>query len=236
MQYTKKPITVEALIWTGKNHREMFEFLGGSFKEHLAAEGDNFEIDFVRNPNSGLMIKTLEGDMQANIGDYIIKGVKGEYYPCKPEIFHLTYNERDDINAPFNALYDLTKLQNHYGYVKGPIDPVALLGLFGEAGEVLNEMFLIDNGSEFIKAEDLKLVATSSAKVMDQYKKKLRKKECPAITINISDPPAAFDTELADCFYYLHALAINRGLTLEDLAQISLDKIKSFEAKQEALG
>lgn len=41
--------------------------------------------------NETMTIKTLEGDMTANIGDYIIKGVKGEFYPCKPDIFKQTY-------------------------------------------------------------------------------------------------------------------------------------------------
>ncbi len=43
--------------------------------------------------NVRMEIKTLEGDMVANPGDYIIKGVKGEIYPCKPDIFELTYEE-----------------------------------------------------------------------------------------------------------------------------------------------
>lgn len=42
---------------------------------------------------SGLVIKTLEGEYPVSIGDYVIKGIKGEFYPCKPDIFELTYEE-----------------------------------------------------------------------------------------------------------------------------------------------
>lgn len=47
-----------------------------------------------------MKIETLEGVMTADIGDYIIKGVKGECYPCKPDIFHMTYEEisEDSLN------------------------------------------------------------------------------------------------------------------------------------------
>lgn len=46
--------------------------------------------------NKGLKIITLEGTMTANIGDYIIKGVSGEFYPCKPDIFHKTYEKVEE--------------------------------------------------------------------------------------------------------------------------------------------
>jgi hypothetical protein len=46
---------------------------------------------YVPFSNDGIVIKTLEGDMKADIGDWIIRGVKGEHYPCKPDIFEATY-------------------------------------------------------------------------------------------------------------------------------------------------
>ena len=54
--------------------------------------GENFYIDHDKI-KGGLIIKTLEGEHLASIGDYIIKGVKGEFYPCKPDIFEQTYEE-----------------------------------------------------------------------------------------------------------------------------------------------
>lgn len=75
--YRKKPVTVEAVQWTGENHAEMCEFI----------DPEVFEII----PREGLVIHTLEGDHHASPGDYIIKGVNGEFYPCKPDIFAKTY-------------------------------------------------------------------------------------------------------------------------------------------------
>ena len=75
--YRKKPVTVEAVQWTGENHAEMCEFI----------DPEVFEIF----PRVGLVIHTLEGDHHASLGDYIIKGVNGEFYPCKPDIFAKTY-------------------------------------------------------------------------------------------------------------------------------------------------
>jgi hypothetical protein len=95
-RYRKKPVVIEAVIWEGKP-RPMFDFLTGTENETMVDRGRNFHIDF--NVHSGvgglgaLVIHTLEGDMVANMGDYIIKGVNGEFYPCKPDIFCKTYEE-----------------------------------------------------------------------------------------------------------------------------------------------
>lgn len=91
--YKKKPVYVEAIQWTGKNHREMFDFLTNYEKlnEYMTSIGDNFYINH-NKVEGGLIIKTLEREHIANIGDYIIRGVKGEFYPCKPDIFELTYD------------------------------------------------------------------------------------------------------------------------------------------------
>jgi hypothetical protein len=90
VQYRKKPVVIEAVKWTGGNHREMFNFLGGEDEDYLTAVGVNFYIDWSK-VEGGLIIKTLEGEHVATVGDYIIKGIKGEYYPCKPDIFEATY-------------------------------------------------------------------------------------------------------------------------------------------------
>ena len=84
--YRKKPVTIEAIQWNGNNIFEIKEFCGQ----------DNISYKLVRNIyNPGTMIAltivTLEGCMKASIGDYIIKGVDGEFYPCKKSIFDKTY-------------------------------------------------------------------------------------------------------------------------------------------------
>ena len=96
MKYRKKPGEIEAIQWNGKNHREMFDFLTNYEKtnEFISASGENFYIDHDK-VKGGLIIKTLEGEHIAAIGDYIIKGVKGEFYPCKPDIFEQTYEKVD---------------------------------------------------------------------------------------------------------------------------------------------
>jgi len=83
-KYTKKPATIEAIEWTGDNFDDIVEF---DENERACLR------DRVYLRTGTLFIETLEGDMKATIGDYIIKGVDGELYPCKPEIFKKTYEE-----------------------------------------------------------------------------------------------------------------------------------------------
>mgnify|MGYP003655550089 CR=1 FL=1 len=92
MKYRKRPIIVDAVQWTGQNHREMFEFLGGKSTEFIQAEGKNFYIDFSK-VEGGLIIRTLEGEHKASIGDYVVKGIKDEFWPVKPDIFELSYEK-----------------------------------------------------------------------------------------------------------------------------------------------
>jgi len=89
-KFRKKPVKIEALQWEGSSHRPMFDFLDGSDRSIMATEGTNFQIDHGK-VEGGLVIKALEGEHLANIGDWIIKGVAGEFYPCKPSIFAKTY-------------------------------------------------------------------------------------------------------------------------------------------------
>lgn len=78
MKFRKKPVVIEAIIWKGSNYHEVKEFIND--KDH------SYE-------NGSLYIHTLEGKMRATNGDYIVRGVCGEYYPCKPDIFELTYEK-----------------------------------------------------------------------------------------------------------------------------------------------
>lgn len=82
MKYRKKPVVVEALQFLDDDTRvcELSEFTNGD----VVVFGDEEHYSYA-------MVKTLEGDMRAEIGDYIIKGVNGEFYPCKPDIFAKTY-------------------------------------------------------------------------------------------------------------------------------------------------
>ena len=95
-KYRKKPVIIEAIQWNGENHREMFDFLTNYKKtnDYMSTSGENFYIDHEKT-KGGLIIKTLEGEHVATIGDFIIKGVNGEFYPCKPDIFEKTYEKAE---------------------------------------------------------------------------------------------------------------------------------------------
>lgn len=90
IKYKKKPVIIEAL----------------QFKSDMSVKDLNDLIDFIgmRNivdigrDNLYLTIRTLEGNMTASSGDYIIKGIQGEFYPCKPDIFEQTYDKVEEIN------------------------------------------------------------------------------------------------------------------------------------------
>lgn len=82
--YRKKPVEVQAVQWNGENVGEVLEFCSeASFKS----------AGRINKKDDSIFIDTLEGTMEAKKGDYIIKGVKGEFYPCKPDIFEATYEE-----------------------------------------------------------------------------------------------------------------------------------------------
>jgi hypothetical protein len=76
-KFRKKPVVIEAVQFTGSNTQELVDWID---KKYLPC-GDDVEV----------LIETLEGLMRAKPGDYIIKGVNGEFYPCKPDIFEKTY-------------------------------------------------------------------------------------------------------------------------------------------------
>ena len=99
-KFRNKPVVIEAIQWTGQNHREMWDFLTGKTDDYLEVSGEHFYIDHAA-VRGGLVIKTIEGPLVASIGDYIIKGVKGEFYPCKIDVFAKTYERiPDDEGMP----------------------------------------------------------------------------------------------------------------------------------------
>jgi len=88
MKFRKKPVVIEAVQWTGDNLSEIIEFSG----LHPSAANLTWEQYESLVAREGLKIFTLEGPHLASIGDWIIKGVNGEFYPCKPDIFEKTYD------------------------------------------------------------------------------------------------------------------------------------------------
>ncbi|MDQ3580003.1 MAG: hypothetical protein M3443_20880 [Actinomycetota bacterium] len=86
--FRKKPVEIQAIQFTGEptNFDNVCTFLGEQQHGHR-------EEEF--GPNAHVLIYTLEGEMRASVGDWIIRGVKGEFYPCKPDIFAATYEPVD---------------------------------------------------------------------------------------------------------------------------------------------
>lgn len=88
--YRKKPVEVEAIHYTGDNLTDVEEFLGREAKaEEATLPGPG------RGLHKGIQIHTLEGTMTASVGDWVVRGVKGEMYPVKPDVFAQTYEPID---------------------------------------------------------------------------------------------------------------------------------------------
>lgn len=84
MKFRKKPVVIEAMEFTEESAVKVADWCGGSLEGRILPP-DEWVI----------AIETLEGVMEAKIGDWIIKGVAGEFYPCKPNIFESTYEKAE---------------------------------------------------------------------------------------------------------------------------------------------
>ena len=95
-RYIKKPVAIEAIELKQDNVFMVTAFIYGKKPEISSVMASDKWDDYVEltRERGYIIIETLEGNMHASFGDYIIKGVKGEFYPCKPDIFELN----DDIN------------------------------------------------------------------------------------------------------------------------------------------
>jgi hypothetical protein len=82
VRFRKRPVVIEAVQFDGANAAELVEW---------AARSTSDPPPLQLLGSGGLVIPTLEGDLFASPGDWIIRGVRGEYYPCKPDIFEATY-------------------------------------------------------------------------------------------------------------------------------------------------
>ena len=92
MKYRKKPVVIEAMLWDGMPEQaQAIAVWMGATEENPLIHTPDPELEWFGR----LTIHTLEGDMTAAVGDYIIKGVQGEFYPCKPDIFEETYERAD---------------------------------------------------------------------------------------------------------------------------------------------
>ena len=85
MKYRKKQVVIDAVKWEGTK---------ASFDEIISMGG----VPWKPGPmgSDTFIIETLEGDHTASLNDFIIKGIKGEFYPCKPDIFEATYEKVEE--------------------------------------------------------------------------------------------------------------------------------------------
>jgi len=86
--YRKKPVVIEAEQLRTDNAEGLAQWCGG-----VAMRVPTDKPLPVQEMPPAIFIETLEGDMRADLGDWIIQGIKGEFYPCKPDIFEATYEE-----------------------------------------------------------------------------------------------------------------------------------------------
>lgn len=125
MKFTKRPVTIEAVLWNGSNTSEIEAFTG---EHHFWFNGAD------ENPPK-LGIRTLEGKLLAAVGDWIIKGVKGEFYPCKPDIFAATYvAAKEDPHAHLpphqqRVMQELAELEDKRGKLEAFLDNPIFKGL-----------------------------------------------------------------------------------------------------------
>lgn len=90
--YRKKPVVIEAVQFDGEDIHQIMNFI-----EKLTGMHNSEVLEY--DPEGNVYsVKTPEGNMMLREGDYLIRGVKGEFYPCKPDIFEQTYEEVQDAN------------------------------------------------------------------------------------------------------------------------------------------
>ena len=143
-QYRKKPVVIEAIQFNGKNAEEIEQWSNNNVKAGPVSE-DTLTRAY-------LEIETLEGTMTAQPNDYIIKGVNGEFYPCKPDIFEKTYDsevttfeerlikEQEELNDKLVKLYEFGSTEK-----------------FKEIDPVHKQLLVIQSGAMMTYNETLKL-------------------------------------------------------------------------------
>lgn len=114
MKYRKKPVVIEAFQYDG----DLINSNGVPYVPEWMLEAPHY---YDGEPPCELYVKTLEGDMHVSVGDYVIRGINGEIYPCKPDIFVKTYeqaNSSQDGEQVFltdDEIYKISGVfQNHY--------------------------------------------------------------------------------------------------------------------------
>lgn len=212
MKYTKKPVTIEAEQW----------FPPAEWPSAYPCPDPrpefNKSVTFLDKEHA--LVHTIHQGQTVKIepGDYIIPEPDGiHFYPCKEDVFKNTYEDYKGARVP-SFLEELDRLQDGFYPDKQRGEIIGLLGLFGEAGEVLDEVVFDTHNQGLIEN------AINVARNIDALKKRVRSGE-ENVSLAYIESFEKYNTELADCFYYLNILRKNRGLSFNDLAEMSLKKI-----------
>lgn len=125
-----------------------------------------------------------------------------------------------------NNIQKLTILQKELGYHQGDLNPVAILGIAGEAAEVIEEVNIAFGGPNAAQSqiEDLSDFIDAGNN-LDHHKKQVRKNKLEC-AVNCDDM-GRLDLEMSDLLYYVNIYCLNRGFTIEHLAGLSHDKVRS---------
>lgn len=193
-QFTKKPVTISAIQWTGDNLPAVIEFTGKHPRwSDWFADMDEY-VAHVRGDSNRFKIFTLEGVMDALPGDWIIRGIHGEHYPCKPDIFSATY-EPAELQEHRTAVEDKDLLGvidalEHPAGINAAGKQVVRRALAelqerreadSQAQATLNRLAVILHGSEV----DLNLLTVTAQSLMDRCKAG----NSPVIGIDLASEP-----------------------------------------------
>lgn len=111
MKYKKKPVVIEAMQFDGSIESAV------EIRKWSHHQVSSYSEDTLK-----LLIPTLEGDMTASPGDYIIRGVKGEYYPCKPDIFDVTYDKAEEGDFKTRLKDEHNQLEEKFNKLKSFVE------------------------------------------------------------------------------------------------------------------
>lgn len=136
-KYRKKPVVVEAIQYTGDNIVEIIKFM------QECARGDKKRYLRFDATRGEYFIETLEGKYILTEGDYIIRDIKGEFYPCKPDIFEQTYEKADSKNLNHRSKESIQFIAETAG-----VDEETVIKVLQAEDEYVRYIFKVLSGEE----------------------------------------------------------------------------------------
>lgn len=164
MIFTTKPCEIEAIQWTD-NTKEILDFCGKEADYYI--NDANWEVG-KGIPHESLIIHTLEGDMTASRNDFIIKGLRGEFYPCKPDVFVQKYEPKGMISD-----FTLLDFPNNFVIFNGKNDNEiqTLIGDYIEITKESDGLYHLKDGSKsyIVEINDLLIIIPKAKNLVSKY-------------------------------------------------------------------